>query len=131
MGGNKFSRNLDSNIINFMGLKKARTAAGFTAEYWNIFTFSWNKDTNKLTVVLNNYKDKATRDAGLDNKFDGSIVTEFDADETNIDEFIRYLYTKVKTSNTSEDTFVDTGNTDQYNSSIYERVTFFNDAIEE
>lgn len=65
-----------------MALKKQTTFKGLTAEYWVVTSLSWKKAQNKTEVVLALFKDKATRDLGLNNalpirrtfNLDGEVV---------------------------------------------------------
>lgn len=115
-----------------MGLRKTRTVAGFSAEYWNIGNFHWEKTTNEITINLNNYKDKQTREQSIENRFDGFATTRFIADEEFLNTFLAYLYEKAKESNTNIDNEIeDTGEVDENGNPITRTIPFFEGALDE
>lgn len=113
-----------------MALKKARTIAGFTAEYWHIADFAYSKERSNTVVVLNNYKDKETREAGLENKFDGSVIFNVEPDAEVLNAFLAHLYEKAKTADTQYDERVDTGEVDEEGKPIIQVTHYFSDALD-
>ena len=112
-----------------MGLKKSRTVAGFTAEYWNISDFAWSKERGTIVLILPNYKDKITREEGLEKKFVGSINTFVTPDEDVLHAFLSHLYDKARLANTQYDETVE--GVDGEGNPTTEVTHFFSDALDE